>query len=109
MFPQVVYETHRYRVVARLVECKTVPDSIRFSVEGACCDSMGKLAWSVDQVSQRSRMEVLEEALEAFVAAKAEEATHKLCAPKSPEEIFRDLVSRKQGERSVADVEQVVR
>lgn len=75
LFPQVVYETHRYRVVARLVECKTVPDSIRFTVEGAVVDSMGKLAWSVDQVSQRSRMDMLEESLEAFVAAKAEECS----------------------------------
>lgn len=75
LFPQVVYETHRYRVVARLVENKTVPDSLRFSVEGAVVDAMGKPAWSTDEVSQASRVKMLEEALEAFVAAKAEECS----------------------------------
>lgn len=74
-FPAVVYEAGRFRVVARLAENKTVRDRVRFECEGRVADSMGKPAWDSREVSMRKRTDLLEEALEAFVAKAAEMAT----------------------------------
>lgn len=74
-FPAVIYEAGRFRVVARLAENKTVPDTIRFVAEGRVADSMGQPCWEAGEVSQRKRVELLEEALEAFTVKAAEIAT----------------------------------
>lgn len=73
-FPAVVFERGRFRVVACCDQNKTVRDSIRFRVEGSVPDALGSLSWSEREVSERTRVQMLEEALEAFVAAKAEDS-----------------------------------
>lgn len=74
-FPAVIYEAGRFRVVARLAENKTVPDRVRFECEGRVPDSMNQACWSAGEVSMRKRIELLEEALEAFTVKAAEMAT----------------------------------
>lgn len=74
-FPAIVYEAGPFRVVAKLNENKTVPDTVRFDVEGRSVDAMGQACWQATMVSHRRRVELLEEALAAFVCSAAESAT----------------------------------
>lgn len=66
-FPAVIYDSGRYRVVASLQVNKTVPDAIRFQVEGRTVDALGEPCWSVDTVPARKRFDLLEDALASWV------------------------------------------